>query len=83
MTPGRSGGDSRDMSAPGTLGPWTWIVTWGVMLRPGWHALRVVAFDAEEALAVARALRPDLPNPRTAYLAAVRDDEAFGGSGSS
>jgi hypothetical protein len=44
------------------------MVTWGVMLRPGWTFVRVVAYDADEALHLAAMLRPDLPRPTTAYL---------------
>ena len=55
--------------SPSAVGPWTFIVTWGVLLRPGWHSMRVEAYDAEEALVLAAELHPELPRPRTAYLA--------------
>jgi len=50
-------------------GPWRWIVTWGVLLHRGWASVVVEAFDADEALVLARSERPDLPPPRTAFLA--------------
>ena len=50
-------------------GPRRWLVTWGVLLRPGWHSVVVEAFDVDEALAIARDLHPHLPQPRTAHLA--------------
>lgn len=53
---------------PRTLGPWTWTVTWGVLARPGFVVERVVAYDADEALVLAAARRPDLPRPLVAFL---------------
>jgi len=50
-------------------GPWRWLVTWGVPGRPGWHSRVVEAFDADEALVIGAQERPDLPRPRTAFLA--------------
>jgi hypothetical protein len=64
-----------DQVDPGDLGPgpWRWLVTWGALLRPNWHAEVVEAFDVDEALEVARTLRPDLPPPRVAILARQDD----------
>ena len=50
-------------------GPWRWLVTWGVPGRPGWQSLIVHAFDVDEALVSGADRRPDLPRPRTAFLA--------------
>ena len=50
-------------------GPWRWLVTWGVPGRPGWHSLVVMAFDVDEAMVLGAEARPDLPRPRTAFLA--------------
>jgi len=58
-----------DAPVQASEGPWRWLVTWGVLLRPEWHSVEVEAFDVDEALAIARELRPDLPQPRTAHLA--------------
>lgn len=49
-------------------GPWTWIVVWGVLGRPGFTVEHVTAHDADEALALARELRVDLGAPRVAFL---------------
>lgn len=43
-------------------------MTWGVLARPGFVVEHVVAHDADEALVLAAALRPDLPRPRVAFL---------------
>jgi hypothetical protein len=67
-------------------------VTWGALARPGFVVEHVVAWDADEALALAAARRPDLERPRVALLAdpapppagehrpldAARDDPADG-----
>ena len=50
-------------------GPWTWIVTWGTLNRPGFVSLNVSAFDSDEALTLAAEHRPDLPRPRVAFMA--------------
>jgi hypothetical protein len=49
-------------------GPRTWIVTWGVLARPGFVVEHVVAWDADEALVIASQRRPELPRPRVALL---------------
>ncbi len=46
-----------------------WLVTWGALLRPGWHSTRVRAFDAEEAMVLAAELFPERPRPSAAFLA--------------
>jgi hypothetical protein len=51
------------------LGPWSWTVTWGSLLRPGFAAERVTAWDADEALVIAAEMHPELPRPRVALLA--------------
>jgi len=53
----------------GRSGPWLWTVTWGSLLRAGFTAEHVIAWDAEEALVVAAARRPDLARPKVAFLA--------------
>ncbi len=53
-------------------GPWTWLVTWGVLARPGFVVEHVTAWDADEALTIAAMRRPDLERPRVAVLAATR-----------
>ncbi len=50
-------------------GPWRWIVTWGQIMRINFDSVIVEAFDAEEALVIARELHPERPAPRTAFLA--------------
>ena len=62
MTESEASGDESS-------GLWAWIVTWGVMLRPGWHSVVVQAHDADEALVLAGDLHPELERPRTAFLA--------------
>jgi len=56
---------------PGDLGPgpWKWIVTWGSPMRSGWHSTVVEAWDADDALVIAREQNPAMPMPRTALLA--------------
>ena len=49
-------------------GPWSWLVTWGVLARPGFVVEHVVAFDADEALALAAERRPELGEPTAAFL---------------
>jgi hypothetical protein len=39
------------------------------MFRPDWHSVRVLAHDADEAMALAAELHPELPRPRAAFLA--------------
>jgi hypothetical protein len=39
-------------------------------LRSDFVVERVIAYDLEEALVIAAERRPDLPRPRTAFLAA-------------
>lgn len=70
--------DSVEAGALGP-GPWRWLVTWGVPGRPGWRSIVVEAFDAEDAMVIAAELRPDLPRPRTAFLARQEADEAAPG----
>jgi hypothetical protein len=53
---------------PEPRGPFTWIVTWGVLARPGFVVEHVVAWDADEAIVVAAERRPDLPRPTVALL---------------
>jgi hypothetical protein len=57
-------------AAPRTsgAGPWSWTVTWGVLARPGFFVEHVVAWDADEALALAARRRPELERPRVAFL---------------
>jgi|GEM_PF-2586064 hypothetical protein len=50
-------------------GPWRWIVTWGQIMRINFDSVVVEAFDAEEAMVIARELHPERPTPRTAFLA--------------
>jgi len=52
----------------GRSGPWLWTVTWGSLLRPGFTAEHVVAWDVDEALVVAAARRPELSRPQVAFL---------------
>jgi hypothetical protein len=49
-----------------------WLVTWGVLARPGFVVEHVVAHDADEALAIAAERRPELERPRVALLASPR-----------
>jgi len=49
-------------------GPWRWLVTWGTLLRHGFHREIVEAFDAQDALSQAQRKRPDLPPPSSAFL---------------
>ncbi len=49
-------------------GPWRWLVTWGTLLRHGFHKEIVEAFDAQDALSQAQRKRPDLPPPSSAFL---------------
>src|SRR5271169_357853 len=49
-------------------GPWSWIVTWGVLARPGFAVEHVTAYDADEAIVVAAERRPDLGRPTAAFL---------------
>jgi hypothetical protein len=44
------------------------MVTWGVLARPGFVVEHVVAYDADEALTIAAARRPELERPRVALL---------------
>lgn len=55
--------------------PRQWIVTWGTVLRPHFFSVRVEAFDRDDALIVARALHPELPPPRTAFLSGTATNE--------
>jgi hypothetical protein len=48
--------------------PATWLVTWGVLARPGYVVERVLAYDQDEALAIAAERHPDLERPRVALL---------------
>jgi hypothetical protein len=50
-------------------GPTRWVVTWGVLARPGFVVEHVTAYDADEAITLAAERRPDLPRPRVALLA--------------
>jgi hypothetical protein len=52
----------------GDPGPWTWVVTWGVLARPGLVVEHVIAWDADEALVIAAERRPDLVRPTVALL---------------
>ena len=71
MDKGRPLGKIPAVVEPGELGPgpWKWIVTWGALLHHGWHSVVVEAFDADDALVIAREAHPDRPAPRTALLA--------------
>ena len=60
---------SGPSSTPSGPGPWRWVVTWGVWLRPGSRSIVVEAFDADEALVLAHERHPELERPRTAFLA--------------
>jgi hypothetical protein len=53
-------------------GPWTWVVAWGVLARPGFVVEHVDAFDADEALILAATRRPDLATPTVAFLVQPR-----------
>lgn len=44
------------------------VVTWGVLGRPGYAVEHVDAHDADEALVLAAALHPELERPRVALL---------------
>jgi hypothetical protein len=59
----------RDSEQFGGAGPITWVVTWGVLGRPGFVVEHVIAWDPDEALVVAAQRRPDLPRPRVALAA--------------
>jgi hypothetical protein len=61
-------GRTKDMAVASVAGPWSWTVTWGSMLRPGFAVEHVVAWDADEALVLAAERRPELPRPRVAFL---------------
>ncbi len=62
------GAPGDGLPRPGATGPFTWIVTWGVLARPGFVVEHVVAWDADEALVLAAARRPDLTRPTVALL---------------
>lgn len=47
-----------------------WLVSWGQMHRTDWRAVLVKAYDADEALAVAREKFPERLPPDRAVLAA-------------
>ena len=61
------------------MGPWRWLVTWGVPGRPGWHSIVVEAYDADDAMVLGAEARPDLPRPRTAFLARQEPVDGCGG----
>lgn len=49
--------------------PVEWIVAWGRPGRRDWHTVKVLAYEADEALAAAREAHPHLPPPQYAFLA--------------
>jgi hypothetical protein len=51
----------------GDLGPWRWVVTWGVLGRPGFAVEHVTAFDSDEALVRAGERRSELGRPTAAF----------------
>ncbi len=50
-------------------GRFVWTVTWGRPGRADWKAVLVLAYDADEAVSLASAARPDWLRPREAFLA--------------
>jgi hypothetical protein len=59
----------RSLSPPD--GRTVWLVTWGRPARSDWAAVLVVAFDPDEAMAVATERFPDRWQPTTAVPAAA------------
>jgi hypothetical protein len=51
-------------------GRYVWVVTWGRPGRRDWQAVLVLAFEADEARAVARLAYPHILPPDAAVLAA-------------
>jgi hypothetical protein len=54
------------------------IVTWGRMGRPDFHAEEIDAFDPEEALAIGAERHPELFRPQAAVLASQAGPLRFG-----
>ncbi|HVF74291.1 MAG TPA: hypothetical protein VM938_04530 [Acidimicrobiales bacterium] len=51
-------------------GRFVWTVTWGRPGRADWKALHVLAYDADEAVVLASAARPEWLRPQEVFLAA-------------
>ena len=51
-------------------GRFVWTVTWGRPGRADWKAVLVLAYDADEAVVLASAARPDWLRPQEVFLAA-------------